>query len=115
MVKDELESPSPTGGTEEPQVSGKAARKAGAQRQYNWTYWFGLGRRGLVGWALAMPVLVGAGLGLWLDATYPASHSWMLLLMPIGLAMACFNAWRRASRDRREIRDPAGIDHDWKP
>jgi ATP synthase protein I len=89
-----------------------SARKARAQRQNTRTFWFGLGMRGLVVWAVAMPVLVGAGLGLWLDATYPASHSWMLLLMPFGLALSCFNAWRRVYRDRREIWDPAGIDDD---
>lgn len=103
-MNDEPETRSPTGGTEEPQAGVEAARQARAQRQDSRTYWFGLGKMGLVGWAVAMPVLVGAGLGLWLDATIPASHSWMLWLMPTGLALGCFNAWRRVSRDRREIR-----------
>lgn len=112
MANDEPEMRSPAGGTEEPQAGVEAARKARAQGQDARTFWFGLGKKGLVGWAVAMPVLVGAGLGLWLDSNYPAGHSWMLLLMPIGLALGCFNAWRRVSRGRRETRDPAGIGDD---
>jgi len=105
MANDELEMEAPTDGTEEPQVGVKAARKARAQRQEARTFWFGLGRLGLVGWSVVMPVLVGMGLGFWLDANHPASHSWMLLLMPIGLALGIFNAWRWVSRGRREMPD----------
>lgn len=103
-MTDEPETLSPTGGTElSHQVDVKAASQTRAQRQDTRSFWFGLGKMGLVGWAVAMPVLVGAGMGLWLDAGYPASHSWMLLLMPIGLALGCFNAWRWVSRGRRKI------------
>ena len=69
-----------------------------------------MGMRGLVGWAVVMPVLVGAGLGPWLDARRVIGGC--ILPMPVGLALGCFNAWRRGYRDRREIRDPAGIDYD---
>jgi ATP synthase protein I len=113
IMNDEPETQSSTGGTELSHQGGvKAARKARGQRQDTRTFWFGLGMRGLVGWSVAMPVLVGAGLGFWLDANYPASHSWMLLLMPIGLALGCFNTWRWVSRERWEIRAPEEADDD---
>lgn len=103
-MSDEAETNSPDGGTEfGQQVGAKAARKLKAQRQVNRTVWFGLGMMGLVGWSVAVPTLVGAGLGLWLDAHHPADHSWTLMLMPIGLALGCFNAWRWVSRESREI------------
>ena len=41
---------------------------------------FGLGMLGLIGWAVVVPTLLGAALGLWLDAHYPARHSWTLAL-----------------------------------
>lgn len=113
MANGKPEMQSPTDGTElGHQVGVKAPRNARAQGQDTRTFWFGLGKMSLVGWSVVMPVLVGAGLGVWLDAGYPASHSWMLLLMPIGLALGCFNAWRWVSRDRREIRYPDGIEDD---
>ena len=34
--------------------------------------WFGLGMMGLIGWSVAIPTLLGAALGLWLDAGTPA-------------------------------------------
>jgi len=101
--------PRPEDGTGETQfsrdVGAKAERKLRAQRHVNRTVWFGLGMMGLVGWSVAMPTLLGAGLGLWLDARYPADHSWTLMLMPVGLALGCFNAWHWVSREGREIRD----------
>jgi ATP synthase protein I len=94
----------PTDEAEEP----SGGREGGAQRQDTRTFWFGVGMLGLVGWSVVMPVLVGAGLGFWLDANHPASHSWMLLLMPIGLVLGIFNAWRWVSRDRAGNRGPGG-------
>lgn len=102
IMNDEPETQSPAGV--------KAAHKAKAQRPDALPFWFGVGKMALLGWSVAMPVLVGAGLGLWLDADYPASHSWMRLLMPLGLALGCFNAWRSVSRRRRKIRDPEKLE-----
>ncbi|AWI74659.1 F0F1 ATP synthase subunit [Parazoarcus communis] len=87
------------------QVERKVARKLKAKRQVTRTIWFGLGMMGLVGWSVAVPVLVGVGFGFWLDANYPVGHSWTLMLMPIGLILGCFNAWRWISREGSEIRE----------
>ena len=49
------------------EVGIKAARKLRARRQATPGIWFGLGMMGLVGWSIAIPTLLGAILGLWLD------------------------------------------------
>lgn len=94
-------------GKEEPslaeQVGAKAARKLKAQRNSTQGIWFGLGMMGLVGWSVAVPTLLGAALGLWLDNRHPGSHSWTLALLVGGLVLGCFNAWHWLSREDRAI------------
>ena len=41
------------------------------RRQRRAGVWFGLGMMGLIGWSVAVPTLLGAALGLWLDQHYP--------------------------------------------
>lgn len=86
------------------QVATKAARKIKAQRQVTQTVWSGLGMMGLVGWSVAIPTLLGAALGLWLDGHYPSEHSWTLALLAAGLVLGCFNAWHWVAKEEREIR-----------
>jgi ATP synthase protein I len=92
------------------QVGRKAARKRQAQRQVTRTVWSGLGMMGLVGWSVAIPTLLGAALGLWLDARYPGVRSWTLALLVAGLALGCFNAWHWVAKEEREIRDQESDD-----
>jgi len=80
-----------------------AARKLKAQRHVSKTVWSGLGMMGLIGWSVAIPTLLGAALGLWLDKRYPGEHSWALALLAIGLGLGCFNAWRWIVKEDREI------------
>lgn len=101
--KDDKESSGKTAFSE--QVGVKAARKLKGQRQVTRTVWSGLGMMGLVGWSVAMPTLLGAALGFWLDDRYPGGRSWTLALMAAGLALGCFNAWHWVSREGREIRE----------
>ncbi|MEO8410615.1 MAG: AtpZ/AtpI family protein [Propionivibrio sp.] len=84
-------------------VGARAARKLKAQRQVNRTVWTGLGMMGLVGWSVAIPTLLGAALGLWIDSRYPGARSWTLALLAAGLVLGCFNAWRWIVREDREI------------
>jgi len=94
------------------QVGEKAARKLKAQRHVTQTVWSGLGMMGLVGWSVAIPTLLGAALGIWIDEHYPGSHSWTLALLAIGLGLGCVNAWHWVSKEDREIREQEEIDHE---
>jgi ATP synthase protein I len=58
---------------------------------------------GLIGWSVAVPTLLGAGLGLWLDRHYPDGRSWTLALLVLGLAIGCWNAWRWVAREEKEM------------
>jgi ATP synthase protein I len=66
------------------QVGAKAARKLKARRSGTPGVWFGLGMMGLIGWSVAVPTLLGAALGLWLDQRYPGGRSWTLALLVAG-------------------------------
>ncbi len=85
------------------QVGEIAARKLRAQRHVTKTVWSGLGMMGLIGWSVAIPTLLGAAMGLWLDKHYPIGHSWTLALLTSGLALGCFNAWHWVSKEDQEI------------
>jgi len=75
------------------QVAVKAARKLKAQREGKQGVWFGLGMSGLIGWSVAVPTLLGALLGIWLDRRYPGARSWTLIMLIAGLCIGCANAW----------------------
>jgi len=38
----------------------------------------------VIGWSVAIPTLLGAALGLWLDQHYPGKHAWTLALLVAG-------------------------------
>lgn len=87
------------------QVGAKARRKLKARRNSAPGVWFGLGMMGLVGWSVAVPTLLGAALGLWLDGRHPAPFSWTLALLIAGLAIGCLNAWHWVAREDKAIRE----------
>jgi ATP synthase protein I len=86
-------------------VGEKEARKLHAQAKVTQTVWSGLGMMGLVGWSVAVPTLLGAALGIWLDKNHPGSHSWTLMLLAIGLGLGCFNAWHWVAKEDREMHE----------
>ncbi|MGA8007804.1 MAG: AtpZ/AtpI family protein [Thiomonas sp.] len=94
------------------QVGIKAARKLKAQRHATQTVWSGLGMMGLIGWSVAIPTLLGAALGLWLDGHYAGGRSWTLALLVAGLGLGCLNAWHWVSKEDREIRAQEDDDHE---
>jgi ATP synthase protein I len=87
------------------QVGAKAQRKLRARRGDAQGVWFGLGMMGLIGWSVAVPTLLGAALGLWLDKRHPGTHSWTLALLVAGLAVGCMNAWHWVARQDKAMRD----------
>jgi ATP synthase protein I len=84
-------------------VDSKVKRKIKAQQHVTRTVWSGLGMMGLIGWSVAIPTLLGAALGLWLDAHYPGGRSWILALLAAGLVLGCFSAWRWVVKEDSEI------------
>ena len=87
------------------QVGAKAARKLAARRDQSHGVWFGLGMMGMIGWSVAIPTVLGAALGLWLDDRHPGNHSWTLALLVAGLVIGCVNAWHWVAREDRAMRD----------
>ncbi len=94
------------------QVGAKAERKQRARQAGNGGVWFGLGMMGLIGWSVVVPTLLGAALGLWLDAHYPVARSWTLALLVAGLVLGCANAWHWVAKEDRAMHDPKGKDDD---
>lgn len=90
---------------EEPDETGMIARKARrmeqARKRRAESAWFGLGMFGMVGWAVAVPVMAGTGVGLWIDARWPGEMSWTLMLLFAGAALGCLNAWYWIQREGR--------------
>lgn len=84
------------------EIGEKAARKLRA-RNSKQGVWFGLGMTGLIGWSVVVPTLAGVALGIWLDKHHPGSHSWTLMLLIIGLAIGCLNAWHWVTKENKEI------------
>ena len=87
------------------EVAAQAARKLRARRHVTRTVWFGLGMMGLIGWSVAIPTLLGAVTGLWLDQRYPEGRSWTLALLVVGLAIGCLNAWHWVTKEDRAMRE----------
>ncbi|MGH9679083.1 MAG: AtpZ/AtpI family protein, partial [Candidatus Acidiferrales bacterium] len=94
------------------EVGANAARKLKAKRDTSRGVWFGLGMMGIVGWSVAVPTLLGAALGLWLDKHHPGTHSWTLAFLILGLAIGCLNAWHWVANQGKEIREDQKDNHE---
>ncbi len=93
-------------------VRGKATRKLKARRDASSGVWVGLGMMGLIGWSVAVPTLLGAALGLWLDGRYRGSHSWTLALLVAGLTVGCLNAWHWVAKEDQAMREEQESGHE---
>lgn len=82
-------------------VGAKEARKMKARREQDRGVWFGLGMFGLIGWSVAIPTLAGIALGVWIDLKWPSRYSWTLMLLVIGVALGCLNAWHWIRKESR--------------
>jgi|SRR5665647_444774 len=87
------------------EVGAKAARKLKARHNSTQVVWFGLGMMGLIGWSVAVPTVLGAAFGIWLDHRHPGSHSWTLMLLIIGLVIGCLNAWHWVRKEDKEMQE----------
>lgn len=74
-------------------VRKKSDRKIRARRDKKRGVWYGIGMFGLVGWSVTIPALMFLALGIWIDANYKGKYSWTLMLLVVGIAVGCLNAW----------------------
>jgi ATP synthase protein I len=81
------------------EVEAKQDRKLKKLAEKDRGLWFGLGMFGLIGWAVAIPTLMGTAAGLWLDKVYPQGFSWTLSLLFLGVVIGCLNAWLWVKRE----------------
>ncbi len=84
------------------EVAKKEKRKLKAQQDKNGV-WFGLGMMGMIGWSVAVPSLLGAALGVWLDKRNLQSFSWTLSLLVVGIITGCIIAWYWVDKEDKEM------------
>ena len=80
-------------------VGAKEAQKMKSRRAGNQSFWFGLGMFGMVGWSVAIPTLIGIAAGIWIDTQWHSRFSWTLMLLIVGVALGCLNAWFWVKRE----------------
>ncbi|MBN1930951.1 MAG: AtpZ/AtpI family protein [Desulfobacterales bacterium] len=80
-------------------IGDKEARKIKARKEKPESILFGLGMFGLVGWAVAIPSLIGIAVGVWIDTQWPSRYSWTLMSLIIGVGLGCLNAWYWVKRE----------------
>lgn len=83
-------------------ITRSAKRKLEARKRRERGAWYGFGMFGLVGWAVAVPSVLGIALGLWIDAWTGSERSWTLALLLAGVAVGCLNAWYWVQRESRD-------------
>ena len=87
------------------EVKLQALRKRKALHHSKRSVWLGLGMSGLIGWSVAVPTVIGAAVGVWIDNKYPSRYSWTLMLLLLGLLFGCSSAWRWVASELREIKE----------
>lgn len=83
-------------------IARKARAMEEARKRRRKSAWYGLAMFGMVGWAVAVPVIAGTALGLWIDRRWPGETSWTLVLILGGAALGSLNAWYWVQREGRD-------------
>lgn len=96
----------------EQRIGEKSARKIRARKHAERTVWFGLGMMGLIGWSVAVPTVLGAALGIWLDVNHPGGRSWTLALLVAGLVLGCLIALNWVVKELKEMQKEQEEDGD---
>jgi ATP synthase protein I len=87
----------------ERKISEKEERRLRGEREKRKHVWFGLGMFGMVGWSVAIPTVIGAAAGVWIDKTFETGgRSWTLMLLFIGIIIGCVNAWFWVQRESKK-------------
>lgn len=93
-------------------IERKARRRLWASRRKSNAMWYGLGTMGVVGWSVAVPVVLGVLAGVWLDEHVPVPFSWVLTGLTVGVVVGCANAWMWISSEREKIQARREIEED---
>jgi ATP synthase protein I len=80
-------------------VDRKTKRKIEARQKKQKSLFFGLGVFGVVGWSVAIPTLIGAMIGRWLDAHSNLPISWTLTCIFLGMVVGCVIAWNWMNKE----------------
>lgn len=87
----------------EKRIGDQESRKIRARKSATRSIWEGFAMFGIIGWAVAIPTLIGVAVGVWLDRHYPSPHSWTLTMIVVGVVIGCLNAWHWVSEENRNI------------
>jgi ATP synthase protein I len=85
------------------QVEEDRRRKIRALDKRKRSLWFGLGMLGIIGWSVSLPLLLGVGAGIWVDAKVQSPYSWSLVGLGGGLVCGLLNAWYWVRKEQGEI------------
>lgn len=79
----------------------RAERMQRSRARPTWNPLHGLSAFGVIGWSVALPAVLGAVLGVWLDRALPQSFSWPLALILGGIVVGVIVAWEWIAREAR--------------
>ena len=82
----------------------KQRRKQRARKRPDDSIWFGLGMFGLIGWSVAIPIVLGVAVGLWIDSRTGSGISWTLMLLGAGVIAGSVHAWFWITKERNEMK-----------
>ena len=94
------------------QVEEKEKRKLATREEKKRSEWQGFSLFGIIGWSVAVPTLLGAALGRWMDRNYPGQYSWTLTFLIIGLLLGCLIAAYWVRKEHQEMHNDKGENND---
>ncbi|ACS80292.1 AtpZ/AtpI family protein [Maridesulfovibrio salexigens] len=84
-------------------VGSKEQRKIRAGQKGTVGAWSAFGAMGAVGWLVALPVVLGSLLGVWLDSRWPGKVNWTMAMLGAGLGIGCLFAGIWMNREKNKI------------
>lgn len=98
-------------GPEQPDaIARRAKRLARAREQKSASPLIGLSAFGVIGWSVAVPTVIGAFAGRWLNKHAPQPFSWTLALMLAGLVLGIIYAWHWVNQNQSIVQDEESDD-----
>jgi ATP synthase protein I len=83
-------------------VGSSEARMIRRKKQGDRGFWRPMAMIGVIGWTVAVPMLIGIAIGTWIDHRWPSRFSWTLMLLVAGLGLGCLLAWTRIKREQED-------------